>query len=34
MKRDDAERLLLCMHPIGQWIESYGPEFLADALAQ
>ena len=34
VKRDDAERLHQCLHQIGQMIESYGPESLADALAQ
>ncbi len=33
-KRDDAERLHQCLHQIGELIESYGPESLADALAQ
>jgi hypothetical protein len=31
---DDRERLHQCLHQIGQWIESYGPESLADVLAQ
>jgi hypothetical protein len=30
----DRERLHQCLHQIGQMIESYGPESLADALAQ
>ena len=31
---DDSERLHQCLHQIGEMIESYGPESLADALAQ
>jgi hypothetical protein len=33
-KHEDTERLHQCLHQIGQLTESYGPESLADALAQ
>ena len=31
---EDSERLHQCLHQIRQMIESYGPETLADALAE
>ena len=33
-KRKDPERLHQCLHQIGEWIENYGTESLADALVQ
>jgi hypothetical protein len=31
---EDGERLHQCLHQIRQMIESYGPETLADAIAE
>jgi hypothetical protein len=31
---DDSERLHQCLHQFGEMIENYGPESLADAMAQ
>ena len=33
-KQVDPERLHQCLHQIGEWIENYGTESLADALVQ